>query len=222
MPVGTLGTVLLETLAGLTLAAAWYVAFLHYNRRRANEIVLWIRAAFSGHAQVLGIHWVSSSHFHVRLRLLPNVFQHAHIVIRLLPREFFFNWFLSKLRKQQELAIFEADLDVAPCFNLEVHNRRWCGRTRRSSQLDPDHCYLESFGPFVLTTRQDWQQEITSMVEALVASRDSDFLSVRFDHDSPHLSATVALDRLSPMHSRGNNVFHVLRELADCAGATHL
>ena len=60
------------------------------------------------------------------------------------------------------------------------------------------------------------------MVDALVASRDSDFLSVRFDRQSPHLSATVALDSLAPQHSGGNKVFHVLRELADCAGATHL
>jgi len=220
--VGTLGTVLLEIVAGLILVTGWHVALVRYNRRRAAEIVLWTRTAFSGHAQVLGIHWISSSQFHVRLRLTPNVFQHSHIVVQLLPREFFFNWLLSKWRKQQELAIFEADLNVAPCFNLEVHNRRWCGRSRRGSSLDPNNSHLESFGPFVLTTRNDWQQEICAMIDALVASRDSDFLTVRFDRNSPHLSATVALERLAPQHTSGNSVFHVLRELADCAGATQL
>jgi hypothetical protein len=222
LPVGTLGTVVVEILAGLVLVAGWYVASVRYNRRRANDIVQWIRTAFTGHAQVLGVHWISSSRFQVRLRLMPNVFQHSHIVVQLLPREFFFNYLLSKLRKQQELATFEADLDAAPCFNLEVHNRRWCGRSRRGTTLDPNHSYVESLGPFVLTTRYDWQREITGMVDALVSSRDSDFLTVRFHKNSPHLSATVALDSLATQRPGGNQVFHVLRELADCAGATQL
>ena len=217
---GTLGTVLLEILVGLLLVTGWYVGFVRYNRRRAAEVLLWIRTAFSGHAQVLGIHWSSSSRFHVRLRLLPGVFQHSYIVVQLLPREFFFNWFLSKLRKQQELATFEADLDSAPLFNLEVHNQRWCGRSRKGSTLDPERGTIENFGPFVLTTRNDWQREITSMIDALVASRDSDFLTVNFRRTSPHLSATVALDSLAPQNTNGNKVFHVLRELADCAGAS--
>ena len=100
--------------------------------------------------------------------------------------------------------------------------RRWCGRSRRGTRLDPNNSYVESLGPFVLTTRFDWQREITGMVDALVASRDGDFLTVRFRKDSPHLSATVALDRLAPEHTGGNQVFHILRELADCAGATQL
>lgn len=217
---GTLGTVLLEILAGLILVAGWYVGFVRYNRRRAAEVLLWIRTAFSGHAQVLGIQWTSPSRFRVRLRLTPNLFQHSYIVVQLMPREFFFNWFWSKVRKRQELATFEADLDAAPSFNLEVHNQRWCGRSRRGTSLDPDRGQIENFGPFVITTRCDWQREITSMIDALVASRDSDFLTVSFRRSSPHFSATVALDRLAPQNARGNKVFHVLRELADCAGAS--
>ena len=217
---GTLGTVLLEIVAGLIVVTAWYIAFVRYNRRRANEILRWIRTAFSGHAQILGVHWSSSSRFHVRLRVAPNVFQTSHIVVQLIPREFFVNWIVSRLRKQQELATFEADLDSAPSFNLEVHNQRWCGRSRRGSKLDPHRSQVENFGPLVITTRRDWQREITAMMDALVASRDSDFLSVSFRRTSPHLSATVPLDSLAPMRTTGNNVFHVLRELADCAGAS--
>ena len=212
---------LLAISAGIIVVTGWYVAFARYNRRRAAQVLLWIRTAFSGHAQVLGVHWSSSSRFHVRLRLVHGVFQHSSIVVRLLPREFFINWMLSRVRKQQELATFETDLDSAPASNLEVHNQRWCGRSRRGSQLDPKRGVVENFGPFVLTTRNDWQREITSMIDALVASRDSDFLSVTFRRTSPHLSATVALDSLAPQNTSGNKVFHVLRELADCAGATH-
>jgi hypothetical protein len=218
--VGTLGTVLLEVVAGLILVTGWYVAFVRHNRRRAAEILIWIRTAFSGHAQVLGIHWSSSSRFHVRLRLNSGAFQHSYMVVQLTPKEFFINWLLNKIRQQQELATFQADLEPAPSFNLDVHNQRWCGRSRRGSRLNPERGVIENFGPFVLTTRNDWQREITAMIDALVASRDSDFLSISFRKTSPHLSATVALDSLAPQNAGGNGVFHVLRELADCAGAS--
>jgi hypothetical protein len=154
------------------------------------------------------------------LRLAPGTFVHSSVVVQLLPREFFFHWFMSKLRKQQELATFEADLDSVPSFNLEVHNQRWCGRSRRGSKLNPNRSHIENFGPFVLTTRTGWQREITAMIDALVASRDSDFLSVSFRRTSPHLSATVPLNSLAPQNASGNKIFHVLRELADCAGAS--
>jgi len=218
--VGTVGTVALEILAGLVLVAGWYVAFVRYNRRRAAEVLLWIRTAFSGHAQILGIHWSSPSRFRVKLRVVPNLFQHSYVDVRLLPREFLLNWLLSKLRKQQEIATFEADLDAAPTFNLEVHNQRWSGRSRRGAKLNPHRSTVETLGPMVITTRNDWQREITAMVDALVASRDSDFLNVQFRRTSPHLSATVPLASLVPQNKNANQVFHVLRELADCAGAS--
>ena len=217
-----MGTAALEILAGLILVTGWYVAFVRYNRRRAAEVLLWIRTAFSGHAQVLGVHWSSPSRFRVKLRVVQTGFQHTHIDVQLLPREFLFNWILSKIRKQQEMATFQADLDSAPLFNLEVHNHRWCGRSRRKARLNPHLSTIETFGPMVITTRNDWQREITSMMDALVASRDSDFLKVHFRRSSPHLSATVPLASLVPQNKAANQVFHILRGLADCAGASRL
>jgi hypothetical protein len=218
--VGTLGVVLLEILAGLILVTGWYVSFVRYNRAKAAEVLLWIKTAMSGHAQILGVQWCSSSRFQVRLRVGPGTFQRACVVVQLMPREFAFNWLASKLKKERELVTFEADLDYPPSFNLEIHNQRWCGRSKRGAKLDPERSHVESFGPFVLTTRKDWQREITAMINALFASRDSDFQSVKFHSKSPHLSATVPLDSLAPQNACGNNVFHVLRELADCAGAS--
>jgi hypothetical protein len=218
--VGTLGTAILEVLAGLIVVTGWYVCFVRYNRRKAAEVLLWIKTTFSGHAQILGVQWMSSSRFHVKMRLVPNVFQHCHIVVQLMPREFALNWILSRFKRQQEVATFEADLDVPPGFNLEVHNQRWFGRIRRGAKIDPDRSSIENIGPFVLTTRRDWQREITSMMNALVASRHSDFLSVSFRRTSPHFTATVPLSCLAPQNATGNNVFRVLRELADCAGAS--
>jgi hypothetical protein len=209
----------LETVAGLILVTGWYVCFVHYNRRKAAEVLLWIKTAFSGHAQILGVQWYSPSRFRVKMRLAPNVFQRSQITVQLMPREFVINWVISHFRRKLEIATFEADLDIPPAFNLEVQNQRWCGRSRRGAKIDFNHSTIEDIGPFVITTRRDWQREITSMMNTLVASRDSDFLSVTFRRNSPHFSATVPLSCLAPQNHTGNNVFRVLRELADCASA---
>ena len=82
---------------------------------------------------------------------------------------------------------------------------------------------METVGPFVLTTRTDWQREITAMMNALVASRDSDFLTVSFRRTSPHFSASVPVSRVCPQDGgsyRDYDIFDVLRELADCASAS--
>ncbi len=213
--VGMLGTVLIEVAAGLALLAAWYLYFQRDNRKRSSEVVEWIRTAFAGHAHIRGIQWTTASRFHVRLELPPNLFPHAHVTVQFVARELPLNWLLSVLRRQSETLTFEADLDSPPGFNLEVHNRRWHGQTRR---LDAERAVYEHCGPFVLTTRSEWQRDITVMMNALVASRDSDFLSVTFRKTSPHLSATVPLSSLA--ECGGNGIFSVLRELADCASAS--
>ena len=86
-----------------------------------------IRTALGGHAQVVGIYWISSSRFHLRLRLFPEIFRHCSVAVQLIPRELPLSWLLSWYRNQRETLTFEADLDVPPSFSLEVHNQRWSG-----------------------------------------------------------------------------------------------
>jgi hypothetical protein len=62
-----------------------------------------------------------------------------------------------------------------------------------------------------------------AMMNALVASRDSDFLTVSFRRTSPHFAASVPVSSLSEEHTArygGYDMFDVLRELADCASAS--
>jgi hypothetical protein len=77
---------------------------------------------------------------------------------------------------------------------------------------------LEQSGPFVLTTRNEWQREITTMMNALVASRECDCSSVSFRRSSPHFSVTVPLNTIAPESQAQCEIFDVLRELA--AGAS--
>lgn len=218
-----IGAIIVEIVVGVFLVSAWYLWFFRYNRRRSRALVQQIRNALGGHAQVAGIHWISPSRFHIRLSLHPEIFRHCSVVVQLIPRELPLSWLVGWLRKQRETITFEADLDEPPSFNLEVHNQRWSGsssreRKRKRSKLR----YVECCGPYVLTTRTDWQQEITAMMNALVASRDSDFLTVSFSRKSPHFSASVpvaSVSKPSPGCS-GYDMFDVLSELADCAGAS--
>lgn len=213
------GTIAIDVVAGAALILLWYFVFLRYNRRKSIAVLQRIRIAFAGHAQIVGIRWTGASYFHIRLRVLSHLFQHASIAVHLHPRELPLNWAWVRLKNRQETLTFEADLEFPPVFNLEVQNHRWCGRTRRFPK-DGSGIALEHCGPFVLTTRHDWQREITTMMNALVASRDSDFLSVSFRRTSPHFSATVSLDSLLPESDCEAQMFDVLRELASCASAS--
>ncbi|MGI9103986.1 MAG: hypothetical protein ACR2IF_16215 [Terriglobales bacterium] len=209
----------IEIVVGAGLVLLWYWWFHRSNRRKSVQVLQRIKTAFAGHAQIVAVRWTASSRFSVKLRVLSTLFQHASVLVRLHPRELPLNWVWSRLRKQQETLVFEADLECPPAFDLEVHNHRWCGRTRRFPRKHK-RILLEHCGPFVLTTRNDWQREITTMMTALVASRDCDFLTVNFRRSSPHFSATVPLDSLSPESQCEAQLFDVLRELASCASAS--
>ena len=73
----------------------------------------------------------------------------------------------------------------------------------------------------MLTTREQWAQELTPVVNALVASREKNFLNVRFRPESPHFSATVALETLYDKEAAAG-LLTVLRELAAGASAKQL
>jgi len=211
-----LGIIAIDALAGVAFILLWYLLFLRYNRRKAIQILQRLRNAFAGQAQIIGVSWQGASRFLVKLRVPTALFHEASVQVTLLPRELPFHWLWARLKKRHETMTFEADLECAPSFNLEVHNHRWAGRTRRFPrdlhQIALDHC-----GPFVLTTRNDWQREITAMMSALVASRDCDFLTVSFRRGSPHFSATVPLYSIAPESDCETQIFEVLRELASCA-----
>lgn len=215
-----LGMIVVDLVVGAVVVGVWYLWFARQNRKRSVRILRWVETAFAGHGQVVGVHWVTSARFHVHLRLSSNLFQRAGLTIQLLPRELPLHWLYSRLKKKQETLTFEADLDCPPVFNLEVHNHRWCGRTHRKVAVDAQRSTIEHVGPFVLTTRNDWQREITTMMTALVASRDCDFLTVCFRRSSPHFSAAVPLDFLSPEAQAESDLFDVLRELAAGASAS--
>jgi hypothetical protein len=121
------------------------------------------------------------------------------------------------LRKQKETLTFEANLDFAPTFQLEVYRHQWL---TEKAELGGDREWMISRpGPIVLTTRKQWGNELTPVVNTLMSSSGHSLMSVRFRTEAPHLAATVPLEALSGEES-SVAFLNVLRELAASASST--
>jgi hypothetical protein len=212
------GLIAADILAGILLMAAWYAWFQRRNRHKGIEIMRWVEGAFHGQARVAEFCWTRPARLEIRVRTASALFRDARLTVQLLPRELPLRWLLSCLRHERESISFEADLDAPPAFNLEVHNHRWYGRTRRRLPRDRQGWILGQAGPFVLTTRNDWQREITHMIHAVLASRDCPCLAVRIRRSSPHFSVTLPLEAMAP-DSPPLDLFAYLRELASGVSA---
>ena len=197
----------------------WYWLFTSWNRRRAQALLVNIESALG---QVSSVQWLSSSQFLVSLRLADCNFAQPSVTVRLVPRELPLSWIHGLIKKQRETVTFDANLQYPPGFNLEVQNQRWWGKAKKTRKRLPKNSSvvrLKHVGPFVLTSRRDWQRDITSMMHALSASRDCDLLSVSFRRSSPHFSATIPLEAIAGQQCSPVKVFETLRELASGASA---
>jgi len=211
----------IDIAAGALLVAAWYVIFRYCNRKRGAQILQWIERAFDGHGGIDGVEWLSASRMQVRMRLMECGFDQLSILVRLRPRETPLQWMLARLKKRRETLTFQGDLPCPPNFNLDVHNHRWCGRTRRKLTPGKDWS-LSRVGPFVLTSRPDWQRDIKTMMDAIAASRDCNFMQVKFRRASPHFTAMVPLAAVMPESNDSAEVGIVdaLKDLAAGASAS--
>jgi hypothetical protein len=212
---------LIDVASAALLLVFWYFWFARYNHRRAANVLRWVQAACAGKGQIRDCRWLGSSCLHARLQLASRLFENANLTVQLMPRPVPMRWLMSRWQKQKETLTFEADLDCAPAFRLEVFNHRWSGQNRKALGPDTRRWTISRPGAVVLTTRDSWAQELTPVVNALMASREKNFLNVRFHPKSPNFSATIALETLSdPQAAAG--MLAVLRELAEGASAKHL
>ncbi|MBV8206681.1 MAG: hypothetical protein JO041_07800, partial [Acidobacteria bacterium] len=195
----------------LLLLLAWYAGFSHYNRRRARRALHWIDCAFSGHGAIAGVQWRSPARLLAPMVLHPNsCFRQAIVRLVLQPRQAPAKWLVSRLRGGDEEVTFEADLETAPAFTLEMHHQRWLGRMRRRLPSDRKDWRFRHLMPLVITTRREWQREISAMMAALQSARGCDFVNVNFRPSSPHFSATFSLSTLARHAGSGAELFNVL------------
>jgi hypothetical protein len=114
---------------------------------------------------------------------------------------------------------FEADLDGSPSFNLDISRHRWLTQKPKEISEHMQNWTISRPGPVVLTTRTEWADELTPLVNTLMTSRGHNLLTVRFRPDSPNLSATIPLDALSGEETTAS-FLSVLRDLAAGSSAS--
>jgi hypothetical protein len=213
--------VLIEALvagfAGL-LVFAWYAMGIRYNRRKGTQALLRFEAACSENGRVVDSHWGSLSQLNARFRFAAHWFENAHVTIKLVPRPLPIHWILSIWRKQKETLTFEADLEGPNSLSLELLRHRWVTHKHIQASSQSQNWSIARPGPVILTTRTQWTQELTPIVNTLMTSRGHNLLSVRFRRQSPQLAATIDLDTLTDEEA-AIGFLGVLRELASSASA---
>lgn len=201
-------------LISVICCVAWRWLFQRHTRRKALQVLRWIEAALAEHGHVAGIRWLAASRFKVPLRLTSGLFRRAWIMVEFSPSQMPIHWLLSKLNNRQDVITFEADLDSPPSFSLEVHNFRWFARSSRKVSAGTGNWTFEQTGPFIISTRMDWQKEITRAMSSLTETCNREFSCIRFQQRSPHFSATIPLEAISPTCPAHTDIFDTVRELA--------
>jgi hypothetical protein len=209
--------ILIDALAAVGLLGLWYFCLARYNHRKGVLALRWVEAACSGKGRIVEARWRGTSRLQAQLGFAAHWFENARVTVRLLPRPIPLQWLFSLWRKQEETLTFEADLDGAPTFQLQIFRHRWLTHTYGHLASAGRTWTVSRPGPVVLTTRTQWTQELTPVVNTLMTSRGHHLITVRFRPESPHLAATVALESLSDQEAAAG-FLTVVRELA--AGAS--
>jgi hypothetical protein len=215
MVVGRLFLIYAGSAAGLV--GLWYFCLAGYNRRRGILALRQVEAACSHRARIVETRWIGASRLQARLRFAAHWFENARVTIRLLPRPLPVLWLLSRWHKQRETVTFEADLDSAPGMQMEVFRHHWLSDGDRRVMQGSRNWTVVRSRPVVLTTSNQWQQELPPIVNTLMTSRGHSLLKVRLRPESPHLACTMDLDSLSGEEAVAG-FLGVLREVA--AGAS--
>jgi hypothetical protein len=211
--------VALSLLLAAVFFAAWYWLGLRHHRRRASQVLRWLESALGGQGQAAGVRWIAHSRFKVPLRLSWGAFHRASVLVDLAPSEMPLRWLLSKLHGHREVLIFQADLDLPPAFSLHVHNFRWFARSGRTAPSNRASWGVERAGPFVISTRMDWQKEISTAMSSLTKGDNREFLDISFQRRSPHFSATLPLEAIAPGSPIRTGMLETMRELAASSSA---
>ena len=203
----------------LLLFLTWYYGCMAALRRRAVVILRQLELALAGEGHITALEWTSDSCFSASLRLGSRVFRNASIRVEMAPRQFPWQWWRYARRGGEETLTFVADLDGAPGFDLRVINQRWYGKPQRRKLLEEKDWEMVSCPRMVLSSRNEWSQEIASMVNALLATRHQEVSQVSFGNHSPHFCATFGLQSLPLLAEQRPSVVDCLRELARQASA---
>ena len=208
---------LIDGLVAALSLLLWYVCFSQYNRRLGDATLRLVEAACRGRGRVTDIHWHRPDRLKAQLAFASHWAGEAYVTVDLRPRQIPLHWLLAIFRKQKETLTFEANLDCAPGFQLEIYRHQWL--TQKVELNDARKWTISRPGPVVLTTRTKWGNDLTPVVNAMMSSSGHSLISVRFRSEAPHLTATVPLEAVSGEES-SVAFLEVVRELAASASTS--
>lgn len=211
--------IVIAALCATAVDVLWFLLLSSYNRRKGTLVLRWVEAACATRGKVTESRWLSRSCLQAHLSFAAHWFENARVTIKLLPRPLLVQWLISVWRRQKEIVTFEADLDDAPNFQLEISRHRWLTQKPKEISNPKRNWTVSRPGPVVLTTRTQWTHELTPLVNTLMTSRGHNLLTVRFRPDSPNISASIPLEALSDEESTAS-FLSVLRDLAAGSSAS--
>lgn len=201
------------------LSGVWYWFFLRRNQRKAFSIRDWIEASMAGEGQVLGIRWMTPSHFRTPLRLTSRMFHHASVQVEMSPHQMPLQWLWNRLKKRPEVIIFQADLDTPPAFSIDIQNFRSFARSDRSTPAGGPEWRFIRTRPFVVSSQTSWRKDLVGTMMSLAGSGNRDFLNISFRRNSPHFSVTLPLETIAPDSPDREFMLDMMRELATRSAA---
>jgi hypothetical protein len=207
--------------AALVVAVAafygWRFWTAHTNRGRAVEILCWIEKSLCGHGHVTGIRWLTKSEFEVPLRLASNVFVRSNVRVKIADEKLLWHGLKRETAIEPETMTFHADLDYKPAFNMELNNLRFFARSKKDNDLSSPSWQFEKFEPIVLTTRLDWEKELTAAMQSVLGVEQKEDFQIIFRKTSPNFSVTLPLEKITPGSELP--VFELLNSIATYSSA---
>jgi hypothetical protein len=194
---------------GVVTVAAAHFLLQRRLQQRALCALRWIEHALGPNGHVSGMRWLSAHQIEVPLKVVHPIFRRSHVHITLQP--------ISRLFRKAtvETLTFHADLDLVPTFSMTFGNLRLFARTQKHLSPDTEGWQVMNCKPVVLTTRLDWERDITNAVYTVLHSQRREHVEVTFRRSSPHFSATMPLEALSPDHPEPLAFLEMLREMAE-------
>jgi hypothetical protein len=197
---------------GLMTCAAVAAALHFWTQRELQQRALcalrWIENGLGSGGHVSGMRWLSETKLEVPLKIGHRVFHRAYIEVTLQPRKLPFR------KREADTLTFHSDLDHAPSFSMAFENLRWFARSDKNLSSDAPGWQVVSSAPVVLTTRLDWERDVTSAIHTVLHAERREHLNVAFRRTSPNFSATFPLDALSPEAAEPFDFLTTLREMA--------
>jgi hypothetical protein len=189
----------------------------HLLRHRIFLLLRWIDASLIGNGHITGLRWVAGHELHVPVRLRSSLFRQSRFHVQLAQHPLW-EFFLSRFRNRPQVSVaFRTDLDSLPSFAIEIQTMRWFARSRKNLDPAAQGWAVQASEPLVMTTKLDWEREITCAFQALLGSNRREGVKLTFQRHSPHFVATFQMDESELDSEPCNQLLQVLVSVVEGA-----